>query len=103
MVQRAQLEAWEVPGKVYPTPLPKELEAAYAYISDQGHAIIVLIDELVPAGGNPDDYLLPVPVRLVLELGHTVDDTGRVHIKMGQGMSYELPLGLEIPEGYDEW
>lgn len=103
MVQRAHLEAWEVPGKVYPRLLPRELEEAYAYLSDQGHTIIVLIDEMVPPGKDPDGYLLPVPVRLVLDLGYTVDATGYVHIRMGPGMSYSHEIGLEIPEGYDEW
>jgi len=103
MVRRAQLERWHVPDMRYHSPLPRELEHAYAYISDQGHAIIVLIDELVPAGEPVDDYLLPVPVRLVLAMGYNIDANGYVHLRMGDGMSYDRRIGLRIPEGYDEW
>ena len=102
MLHRAQLERWHVKGKRY-HDLPPELEHAYAYISDQGHTIIVLIDELMQAGEHVDDYLLPVPVRLVLHMGYNVDANGYVHLRMGQGMSYDSRIGLTLPEGYDEW
>lgn len=102
MAQRAQLGPWVVEGRRYVRSLPPELEAAYIYVSDGGHSLIVLIDELVE-GDNVDDYLLPVPVRLVLALGYRVDDRGYVHVRMGEGMSYDSRIGLTLPEGYDEW
>lgn len=102
MVRRAHLEAWHVEGRRYTRSLPPELEAAYAYISDSGHSLIVLIDELVE-GPNVDDYLLPVPVRTVLRLGYRVDDNGIVHVRSGPGVSYSREVGLVVPEEDEEW
>lgn len=87
-----------VPGRAYPRPLPEELARWYCYTRDGGHSIAVAIKTLYQRGGDPDDFLVPAPVKAVQRVGWTVDDGFVV-----ADLPYDARLGLITEPGDDEY
>jgi len=84
-------------GAQYPRPLPGELQPFYCYPLDCGHSILIL-----PAAFRDrrpvEDWLVPAPVKTVLERGwETVDGVPCVEVE------YSAELGLVVPPGNEEW
>jgi hypothetical protein len=53
----------------YPQPLPSELAPWYVYTNDGGHSIVVAVASLFTADGDPEEFLVPAPVRAVQRAG----------------------------------
>lgn len=90
-----------IAGKQYPQPLPPELARWYAYPSDSGHSIVVLIEDPQPDWVPADlaMLLVPVPVRTVQRLGY------RMHqgFVVCTGVECDPDLGVITPAGDEEW
>lgn len=84
----------------YHSALPKELVYYYVWLSDCGHSIMCVLSQHIDEArkGDISDYMLPVPVKYVLEKGYTVHpDCIEVTAQ------YILPMGLYIDGDYEEW
>jgi len=92
IVKLAQLEAFAVVGKKYPSPLPSDLEPFYSYMADGGHSIIAVVSDTLDLP-EPHMSLCPVPVKTVMRLGWTVRD-GFVWCNV----PYSSFLGVLAPE-----
>lgn len=58
----------------YPQPLPEELKRWHLHTVDNGHCIAVAVASTYQPGGDPGDWLVPIPVRAVQRLGYEVRD-----------------------------
>lgn len=58
----------------YPGPLPEELAPWHLHTVDQGHCLAVAVASMYQPGGDPGEWLVPIPVRAVQRLGFTVRD-----------------------------
>lgn len=85
-------------GLSYHAPLPRLLAPWYAFLSDCGHSIVVVPAALWGTSTDPEELLVPAPVKSVLrgvvrwESGWPVVD-----------LPYDPNQGLITPEGDDEW
>ncbi len=66
IIQR-NLESFLVPNKKYHSRLPQELENWHCYTSDGGHNILCCLKKDYQPNTNLADYLVPIPVKLVLK------------------------------------
>ncbi len=87
-----------VPGRRYPRPLPADVARWYAYTVDGGHCILVLLDDDPVDTGDPQDRLVPAPVRAVLRAGYRLEGGYVV-----TDLPYDPTLGLIADEGDDEF
>lgn len=94
-----------VPGRPYPRPLPAELAPWHCYIVDSGHCLAcvplclwpqdaLLAGPEVVLGG----LLIPVPVQAVIAAGYQITE-GFIVVDL----PYDPDLGLEAPDGREEW
>lgn len=97
ILKLAQLEAFAVAGKKYPSPLPTELEPFYGYMCDGGHCIVAVVSDKLDLP-DPRGSLCPVPVKTILRLGWTAKD-GLVWCNV----PYSSFLGLLAPEEDHEY
>ncbi len=86
-----------VPGKSYHSQLSSQLQEWYAYCSDGGHCIVCCLKADYKPEGDLTDYLLPVPVKSVLQdyelhRGYVVVD-----------LPYSSEIGLITPREDDEF
>jgi len=93
IIRRAGLEAWILPGRTYPHPLPGELDPYYCYTRDGGHSILVVIETEYQEGEDPVRFIIPAPVRTVLRAGFRVQD-GFVWT----GIPYDSENGISVEE-----
>lgn len=88
----------------YPGKANEKLLAWHIYLSDAGHSILCIIEELEEkafSGKNePWNYLVPVPVQLAQE-GFEVKH-GYI-LPTDARLSYSNKVGLLLPDGYDEF
>jgi len=81
--------------------LPDELREFNYWVPDCGRNIMAipecLIDDALKSG-NMMNFEVPMAVKYVLEKGYRFV-SGHVVVEA----IYELPLGLQIPDGYEEW
>lgn len=87
-----------VTGRGYHTPLPPELQPWYVYTRDGGHCITVAVQRFYRPGADPEEFLVPAPVKAVLaagwrtEAGYVVCD-----------LNYDPSIGLITLADHDEW
>lgn len=85
-------------AQAYPQPLPESVRRWYAYLSDAGHSIVVVPKALWGTSTNPEELLVPAPVKSVMRAGV---------VWVGGWPVVDLPYdpnqGLITPEGDDEW
>lgn len=87
-----------VRGKTYLSPLPDALRAWYCYTSDGGHSLLCAVKSLYTPGGDPNDFLVPMPVKSVLRAGHT-EQEGYIVVDI----PYNSLIGLITPREDDEY
>lgn len=92
------LAPYLVRGKTYPHPLPEALQAWYCYTSDGGHSLLCAVKSLYVPGGDPKGFLVPVPVKSVLRVGHT-EQEGYIVVDI----PYNSLIGLLTPGEDDEY
>ncbi len=92
-----QMGPYLVHGKAYPRPLPAALQEWYCYTVDGGHSIMCAIKSLYEPGGDPERFLVPVPVKSVLR-GYAQQDGYVV-----ADLSYDSRVGLVTPAEDDEF
>lgn len=95
LLRLAGLEKFVVPGKRYPAPLPPDLEACYCYTIDGGHSILVVLENVYREGEPVQGYLVPAPVRAVLQAGYTIKQC-RVGNEVRPLVWCRLPYSHEI-------
>lgn len=59
----------------YPQPLPADLASWYVYTEARGHCIALAAEDVYRPGGDPWRYTTPAPVKLVLKVGWTIQDS----------------------------
>ncbi|WP_031539338.1 hypothetical protein [Bacillus sp. MB2021] len=84
----------------YHSQLPKELDYYYVWLPDCGHSIMCVLSQHIDDArkGEITDYMLPIPVKYVLEKGYIVHPDC-IEVKA----QYVLPMGLYIDGDYEEW
>jgi hypothetical protein len=84
----------------YHSELPNELINFYVWLPDCGHSILCVLSQHIDEArkGDISDYMLPVPVKYVLEKGCIVHPDC-IEVKA----QYILPIGLFIDGNYEEW
>src|SRR5947199_9868467 len=92
-----QLGDYLVPGKTYPQPLLAALQAWYCYTRDGGHSIMCAVKSLYEPGTDPENFLVPVPIKSVLR-GYQEQD-GYIVVDL----PYHRQFGLVTPAGDDEF
>lgn len=85
----------------YPGHIPQEIEHLYTYVADAGHTILAVPERFeAEARGNVGDYLVPMPVKLVLANGYRFMPDGK---NIVVPCEYDDDLGLVSPPEYDEY
>jgi hypothetical protein len=82
-----------LPGHSYPRPLPPELAPWYAYIEDSGHCVAVAIDGVHTPDGDPWEYMIVAPVKLVLRSPWSVRD----HVVVAR-IPYDERTGIDCDD-----
>lgn len=59
-----------IEAKSYHGNLSKDLASWYCYVSDAGHSILCAIKRIYNPYGNPEAFMVPVPVKTVLRVGY---------------------------------
>ena len=79
--------------------IPKEIRFAYTYNSETGHSILAIPSCLAnESKGRETDYLIPMPLRYVLEKGYVLRD-GYLYVDV----KYDPVFGADIPEEYFDY
>jgi hypothetical protein len=89
------------PSKRYHSELPRELEAWYAYTTDGGHSILCLLKDdayTALASHAVKDYLIPCPVRAVVNAGYQ-----NVRGYIVTDLPYDRDLGLIVEAEHEEY
>ncbi|WP_433257840.1 hypothetical protein ACQPYK_21660 [Streptosporangium sp. CA-135522] len=87
-----------IPGRPYPGELPTELAPWHCYTPHDGHSIMVLLAQFA-SEGDPEDYIVPLPVKSVLRAGWQVNGDGFIVIDL----PYSTETGLVTPPEDDEY
>lgn len=86
-----------VPDRPYHSPLPADLSPWHVYVADSGHNLVVIPTSLWGTK-DPDQLLIPVPVRAVLRAGHELRDGWLV-----SPVTVDPGLGYVAGPDEDEW
>lgn len=79
--------------------VPKEIRFAYTYNSETGHSILAIPSCFAEKSkGREMDYLVPMPMRYVLEKGYVLRD-GYLYVDV----KYDPVFGADIPEEYFDY
>lgn len=87
----------------YPGSLLPKLKPWHAYVADAGHCVFAILQQHEAdafASGQPEQYLIPMPVKSVLRGFETRE--GFI-LSVAGDLEYHPALGLRTPEGDNEY